>query len=363
MRYAGGIATQEGGRAVVAATLPVIAVILVGWALRASYVVTMPLAFAFFLAVLVHPIQWHVAERAPARWRWLGTAAAMAVIVLGLAAAGGLIWFAVERVGGKAPQYADQLQGQWQALVGWARRNNLPVPDDMARSGGLGGRLGSFAAAAVTSVWQIAGFLALVFFFTLLMLVEASAWRDKVRTALDGGRARAVVDTVAVVAGKVRRFLLIRTVLGAISAVIAFVWLLVLGVDFAFLWGVLTLLLNYVPNVGSIIAAILPALFALIQHGWLWALLVIAGLAVTEQVIGNYVDPRLQGKSLDISPLVVLLSVIFWGWVWGVAGAVLAVPLTATIVIACAHIPTLRPVALLLSRSADERTLDEQTHR
>ena len=144
---------------------------------------------------------------------------------------------------------------------------------------------------------------------------------------------------------------------------IAFVWLLVLGVDFAFLWGVLTLLLNYVPNVGPLVAGVLPAPLALIQHGWLWALLVVAGLAVTEQVIGNYVDPKLQGKSLDISPLVVLLSVIFWGRVWGVAGAVLAVPLTATVVIACAHIPALRPVALLLSRSADERTLEAETDR
>ncbi|HET6519928.1 MAG TPA: hypothetical protein VFG47_08910, partial [Geminicoccaceae bacterium] len=164
MRYAGGIATREGGRGIIAATLPATAIIVVGWALRASYVVTMPLAFAFFLAVQVHPIQRRVAERVPARWRWLGTAAAMAVIVLGLAVAGGLIWFAVERVGSKAPQYADQLQGQWQALVGWARQNNPPVPDDMAQSGGLGERIGGFAAAAVMSVWEIAGFLALVFF-------------------------------------------------------------------------------------------------------------------------------------------------------------------------------------------------------
>jgi AI-2 transport protein TqsA len=164
-----------------------------------------------------------------------------------------------------------------------------------------------------------------------------------------------------VIAGKVRRFLLIRTVLGLISAVIAFVWLTVLGVDFAFVWALLTVLLNYVPNVGSIVAALLPALFALMQHGWLWALAVIAGLAVTEQVIGNYIDPKLQGRNLNVSPLVVLLSVIFWGWVWGVAGAVLAVPLTVTIVVVCAHVPALRPVTLLLSRSADERTLEEQT--
>src|SRR5690606_4682895 len=134
-----------------------------------------------------------------------------------------------------------------------------------------------------------------------------------------------------------------------LTAVMIAGWLLLVGMDLVFLWAILQFVLNYVPTLGSIVAGTFPAVYALVQFGAGKALLVIGGIVLIEQVMGNYVDPRLQGRTLDISPLVVLVSIVFWGWVWGVAGALLAVPLTATIMIVCAHIPALEPVALVLS--------------
>ncbi len=193
------------------------------------------------------------------------------------------------------------------------------------------------------------------------MLAETPVWRRKSRTAFRGGRARDVIDTVEVVATKVRRYLLALTAVSLISGVLAWLWLLVLGIDFAFVWGLVTFLLNYIPNVGSIVAVLLATLFVLVQEGWLWALIAFLGRLVTEQIIGNYLQPIIEGRILNISPLVVLVAVIFWGWVWGAAGALLAVPLTATIIIVCAHIEPLKPVALLLSHGGDEDAVAEQT--
>jgi AI-2 transport protein TqsA len=151
------------------------------------------------------------------------------------------------------------------------------------------------------------------------------------------------------IAGKVRQYLYVRTVLGAMSATIAGVWLLLLDVDLVLVWVLLTFLLNYIPNLGSIIAVVPPSLMALLQHGPLRGALVLGGLAIFEQIIGNYIDPRMQGRRLQISPVVVLVALVFWTWMWGPAGALLAVPMTVTALAAASYSETLRPLVTLLA--------------
>ena len=162
-----------------------------------------------------------------------------------------------------------------------------------------------------------------------------------------------MLGAIPEVAHKVRWFMLIRTVLGLVSGLLATAWLWLLGVDFAPFWGVLFFLLNYLPNIGSIIAGIPPTVLAFVQLGFGWAVLAAGGLIVMEQFIGNFLDPRLQGRTLNVSSVVVLLSVIFWGWIWGVPGALIAVPLTVTLILVCANTEALRPIAILLSEGAE----------
>ena len=107
-------------------------------------------------------------------------------------------------------------------------------------------------------------------------------------------------------------------------------------------------LLNYLPNIGSIIAGIPPTVLAFVQLGFGWGLLAAGGLIVLEQIMGNFLDPRLQGRYLE-RLLVVLLSVLLWGWIWGVPGALIAVPLTVTLILVCANTDALRPIAVLLA--------------
>jgi AI-2 transport protein TqsA len=338
--------------------LAVVAVILTAWALKGSAVVTMPLAFAFFVAILVHPIERSLAAHLPGKLEWLGVACAMLAMVGALALAVALTSFALAPVLERAPQYADDLHRQWENLRSWASGHGLVLPRSFRLQDMLGSNGVASLVSGLTSAWEILAFLLLVFFFTLLMLIEASAWRRKTAVALRGRQTAAVLETVHAVAHKVRRFLLIRTVLGVISGAAVTAWLWFMGVDFAPFWGVLFFLLNYVPNIGSIIAGIPPTLLAFVQFGPGWALLVAGGLLAMEQVTGNFLDPHLQGRTLNVSSLVVLLSVILWGWIWGVPGALIAVPLTVTIILVCAKVPMLRPIAVLLSGGENIREAD-----
>jgi AI-2 transport protein TqsA len=265
------------------------------------------------------------------------------------------------------PEYADRLQTYWQSLMDWARQIGLPLPTPMSDGNGeegggnLVGGLTSTLRGFASSIVSFLLLLVLTMFFMLLMLGEGRRWREKAQSAFSDRWGERVVDATRTVARKVRVFLLVRTVVSLISGVVAGVWLWLVGVDLALVWGLLFFVMNYIPNIGSIIAGIPPILIALMQFGPVWAAVAAAGLIAIEQVFGNYLDPKIQGRNLDISPLIVLVSVIFWGWVWGIVGALIAVPMTVSILIACSRIPALRPLALLLSSSADFDQLDGRT--
>ena len=338
----------------------VIALILTGWALKYTRVVTMPLVFGFFVALLMRPVQVWLEKKLPDRLWWLALALTMLTILLALSAFFGVVWYAVQRISGQEiRRYGEQIRSYWQSVEGWLAERNLPVSQD----GGGGMLMDQLAAAAgwlLYSLTDLAAMLVLIFFFVLLMLLEASRWKRKTRAAVNHHHGD-VTDTIEAAAQQVRRFLLVQTFIAFTTAVAAGLWLWIIGVPFPLVWALLTFLLDYIPSVGSILSGALATLVALAALGWWKAILTAAGLVTIEQIMGNYVDPLLKSKRMGISPVVVLVSVLFWAWVWGAAGAVLAVPITATLIIICAHIPSLRPIALLLSTTADEEKLIRET--
>jgi predicted PurR-regulated permease PerM len=128
-----------------------------------------------------------------------------------------------------------------------------------------------------------------------------------------------------------------------------------LGVDFAPLWGFLTFIAHFIPHVGAVLSVGLPAIFGFLQFDSPgWALLVAVLNFALQFAIGNVIEPRIVGHSLDLSPVLVLLSLIFWGWLWGPWGMILAVPITSTIKIVCANIEALHPLSVLMSGSAEK---------
>jgi AI-2 transport protein TqsA len=348
--------TGARGRVVVG-LLGVIVALLSAAALRATYFVTMPLAFAFFVAVLVWPLHEGLGRRLPARLEWLATVATMLVVVLVL---GGFLALAVFVVYGVALERGRELfagvEGRWEALGDALERRGLPSLDEGATEQLVAG-LAGWAGATAMSVTGLLTVLILIVFFTLLMLVEARHWKEKSRSALP--RAR-MVKIMTAISAQVRTFILVQTFIAAVTATATGLWLWAMGVPLVLLWTLLTFLADFVPNAGPTFAGIAVSLVALATLGWERALLTAAGILLIQQFFGNFVDPALKGRRMSISPVVVLLSVVFWAWVWGPIGAVLAVPMTATIIVACGHVPGLRPVALLLHHTADEQDLDDQ---
>lgn len=330
--------------------LTVVTVILAGWALKGTYVVTMPLVLAFLVAVLLHPVQGWLNRNLPRYLRFLSiilTMLILVVVVLGLVYA---LWVSFGLILEKAPAYLESGRDLWDQVRAWANRHQIPVQTALPPLQELTQRVLGWVTMGLTSLWLFIFMLVLLFFLVLLMLLETSEWWAKVERAFGSERAHTILATLDSVEGKIRKFLLIKTLVSALSGFAGGLWLWFLGVDLAPVWGFLIFLLNYIPNIGSIVGILPPSIVALLQFGPGGATLAIVGLTTIEQVLGNFVAPRLEGRTLAISPLIVLVSIVFWGWVWGIIGALIGVLITATLIIIFDHVPALRPLARLVSR-------------
>ena len=150
-----------------------------------------------------------------------------------------------------------------------------------------------------------------------------------------------------------RRYLLTKTLFNLTTGALVTALLAAFGVDFPLLWGLLTFLAHYIPSVGAVISVGLPTIFLFLQFSPGMALLIALLNAALQFLMGNAVEPRIMGSSLDLSPLLVLISLLFWGWLWGPWGMVLSVPITSTIKIICENVEPLRPIAVLMSGSLE----------
>jgi AI-2 transport protein TqsA len=198
-------------------------------------------------------------------------------------------------------------------------------------------------------VVRAAGFLsaaAIVILFTIFMLAEATGFPAKLRAAI--GRGDADLSRFGGAALDIQRYLAIKTAISLTTGTLIAVWLWIIGVDFPVLWGMMAFLLNFVPNVGSLIAAIPAVLFAALMLGPWSAVLAAAGYITVNVTLGNLVEPHLMGRRFGLSTLVVIISLVFWGWLWGPVGMLLSVPLTVMVRIGLEYTDDLRWLAVLL---------------
>ena len=162
------------------------------------------------------------------------------------------------------------------------------------------------------------------------------------------------MHVVSHVSTAVNKYFTVKTEMSLLTAVLSYVTMLLLGVDFPLLWAFIIFILNYIPYVGSLVASLLPAIFAVFQYGAFWPFIyVLAAVEAIQILVGNYVEPRVMGKSLNLSPLVVIIALSFWGTIWGVLGMILSVPIVSVIVIICAQFPSTSSIAIMLSENGN----------
>ena len=210
--------------------------------------------------------------------------------------------------------------------------------------------LGGLVQTLSGSFFSFLGNLMWVLLFMVFILAEREAFTRRLIRILGAERAAPVLETTASVNQSVQQYLGLKTIISLLTGALVTVVLWLFGVDFALLWGTLVFIMNFVPTIGSIVATIPPIAITLFQTGSISKTVLVAVLLILIQIIvGNIIEPKVMGRGLNLSPLVVLLSLIFWGWIWGIPGMLLSVPLTAAIRIALEQIDSTRTVAALIS--------------
>lgn len=204
------------------------------------------------------------------------------------------------------------------------------------------------SASLLTEVASVVTNAALILLTVLFLLLESSTLPSKI-LAISGENGRELLERISAIADDVNHYMALKTIVSALTGMVIAGWLAWLGVDFALLWGLLAFLLNFIPNLGSILAGIPAVLLAWVQLGPTTAGLATLGYVAVNGFVGNVLEPRLLGRGLGLSTLVVFLSLIFWGWVLGAAGMLLSVPLTMACKVALQSSGDLRWIAILLS--------------
>ncbi len=312
------------------AVLTVIAVILVIAAMKAAQSILVPIIVAVFLAI--------VAARPMIRLQrgGLGPLPSVAVVVLGmvvlLSLAGWALGGSVNAFVNEIPAYEERIRAMLADVTTMLPRLGVNVSveeltkrfDPSLVMGLVGGMLVGLQKALANTF--------LVLFMMIFILLESSTFPIKVRKVVSASEP--ALQSFATFADNLNRYLVIKSVMSLLTGICVAIWLAILGVDFAIMWGFVAFLLNYIPAIGSALASVPPILLALVQFGPGKAILVAVGYMVVNSVFGNLLETRFMGRGVGLSALVVFLSLVFWAWVFGPVGMLLAVPLTMTMKLA-----------------------------
>ena len=197
----------------------------------------------------------------------------------------------------------------------------------------------------------VLGSMFMVLLYLLFLILEENLFRVKLKTMYPVSENRLKVKgTIDEITKAVESYISLKTIVSLLTGAASYIALLIIGVDFALFWAILIFILNYIPTIGSLIATLFPALIAFIQFEQLQMfVLVLIVIGAIQVVVGNIIEPKIMGDNLNISPLVVILSLVFWNMVWGIVGMILSVPIMVIIIIILSKIPGTRNVALMLS--------------
>jgi predicted PurR-regulated permease PerM len=320
--------------------------------LRAAQSIVVPfLAAAFVAMICLPPLRWLQEKRLPT---WLALLVITAVIVLVGLGIIAIFGTSVNQLRSRLPEYEQKLAQRQDDLVKWLKERNIDIGhalDQETFSMQRGLSLFGDMLGALGSVLSDALVIAFTLFF---MLFEAAEFPKKLR-AIGGGKD-AIAARFENIQASVRRYLSLKSRLSLLSGVCVAAWLWWLGVDFALVWGLLSFLFNFIPNIGAFIAAVPAIALAFLQLGPATAIYAAAGYLVIETTIGSIIEPRLMGRGLGLSPLVVFLSLVFWGWVLGPVGMLLSVPLTMIVKIVLDNSQDMRWLGIILGAEAPEGT-------
>ncbi|GMQ96548.1 MAG: AI-2E family transporter [Gammaproteobacteria bacterium] len=317
--------------------------------IRSAESLLVPFLLALFIAVISAPgLFWLTRKGIP-------KALALLIVISAIIGAGlllsVLIGASVDDFSRSLPEYKARLQEETSGIENWLAAKGVALPEEMVRESLNPGLVMQLAGKMFSS---LSGVLANAFFILLtavFILLEASSFPIKLRHAMkDPETTMAHFNHLA---QNIKRYVALKSLTSLATGLAVVVWLWIIGVDYPLLWGLLAFILNFVPNIGSIIAAVPAVLLAFVQGGYTLLALAAVGYIVVNIVIGNIIEPRIMGKGLGLSTLVVFLSLVFWGWVLGPIGMLLSVPLTMMVKVALESEEQTHWIAVMLGSESD----------
>jgi predicted PurR-regulated permease PerM len=327
----------------------IVAAAVVGLVLKAAQSVLFPLFLALFIYFILVPVQDALMKIKISRNVSLVLIILFTFIALYLMAL--LFYTSGKSFAGDLPDYGNKMKDMIDNL-----KNSIEFPggkiDPLAWADNLDvAKVGTFVLNSLGTFFSFLSTIFLVLIFLIFMLAGRGKLNEKIHRFSDPRRSAQIVKVVENIDRQVQKYLALKTVISLGSGLLAMVVIMAFGVRYAVLWGFITFILNYIPNIGSFIAKILPFGFALLQLGRFWpAAWMLIILLVTDAVTGMIIEPRLMGKGLGLSPLAILISLFFWGWLWGIPGMILAVPIMVVMKIVAANFPGMRWLEALLSK-------------
>jgi AI-2 transport protein TqsA len=311
-----------------------------------------PLVLAIFLAYIILPAHQALRRRVNATFAGPLLALLVALSVLGLAL---LIYTNLVDLKAELPRLIERARRLIEGLRTWGH-NHLPAwafdpaPDTSHAEADTAARLRALASSLVNSA---SGFLAealVVTLYLIFLLLEARRLPVRVREGFPAEQADRVLGVVKSINSAISSYLRAKSLASLVTALPVVIVLWAFGVSFPGMWGVLAFVGNFVPYVGSLVALVLPVVLAFLELEPAWRpIAVLLLLLLSQFVSNNVIEPRLTARAVDLSPLVVLIALAFWGLCWGMVGMLLAVPLTVVLKIVWENIPALRPLARLMS--------------
>lgn len=328
--------------------LAAVVIILAG--LKSAEAIVIPIMLALFIGIIcTPPLHFLTKNKVP-------PLVAILIIVTFLVVFGGLLGMivtaAIDSFINRLPDYQQRLEAEMISLLPSLEKLGVPVSSKQLLTHFNPSQVMDWVAKALTNLGALLTNLFLIVFIVIFLLLEEATFPLKLRQALPNAEKSLRNANQFVV--QVNKYLVIKSTISLLTGGLIALWVWFLGLDFPLLWGLVAMLMNFIPNVGSILAAIPAVLLAVVQLGFPQAGLVAGGYLVVNMVMGNLIEPRYMGKGLGLSPLVVFLSLILWGWLFGAAGMFLSIPLTMIAKIALEQTASTHWVGVMLGNGVVE---------
>ncbi len=333
--------------------ISIAAVFIIIAGLMASKSIILPIILALFLSIIcMQPILWLTKKRVP--YFLAITIVLLSMLVL-FVFFGGIIGNSISRFSNDAPKYEQNLRDIAVSTVAYLNDKGAHLDSKQLINMVDPGKVLIFTTSVVGEIGGMMSDSFMIMFITIFMLLEGNSFAQKAHVIENKhGNSLKYLDKIG---SSIRSYLSIKTVISLLTGIFIWIWLLIIGVDYPVLWGLIAFLLNYIPNIGSIIAAAPTMLLALVQlgaGGMFWTGI---GYLIVNVVMGSIVEPKVMGRGLGLSTLVVFLSLIIWGFIFGAVGMFLSVPFTMTIKIILEHYDRTKWIAVLLGTEEETKKI------